>query len=193
MAGSLAHRARPTARRPDSQTASRDCLDSRCHCQRSLYLVRVRSLGRDRRLTAFWAQRFCSRNCGVCLFDTAQLPATSRSPGLPRDELLEPVRKSEKNNSEHEPTEHIEGPSEREYVENVRQRRTNERGDVKVSATVHTGVSDGRVLTLYSRVTRSSPILSISRVLRCSPSNFTYRCFTAASTELREFNRAEDL
>jgi len=40
---------------------------------------------------------------------------------LPSDELLKPRSKGEKNDSEHEPTEHIEGTSERKHIENVRQ------------------------------------------------------------------------
>ena len=109
--------------------------------------------------------------------NTEGLPGANVSANLPPDELLEPERKPKKNGSEDEPTEHIESPGEGEYVENVRQRRTNESGDVEISATVHAGASDGRVLIPHNRVTRDSAIESISRVRRCSIRNLTERLF----------------
>lgn len=68
---------------------------------------------------------------------------------LPPDEPLKPKSKAEKDDSEHEPTEHIEGTSERKPVENVRQRCTNECSDVEVPSDVHTGTSNGSVLILH--------------------------------------------
>ena len=68
---------------------------------------------------------------------------------LPLNELLEPIGKPEKDDSEHGPTKNIEDSSEREHVEYVRKRRTNKRSDVEVPSAVHAYFSMGRAIILF--------------------------------------------
>ena len=72
---------------------------------------------------------------------------------LPLNELLEPIGKPEKDDSEHEPTKNIERPSERENVEYVRKRRTNKRSDVEVTSAVHACISTEREIILFQCLT----------------------------------------